>query len=234
MKSVGSALILLAGCLAIILCFMHGNEKNDSEVTESEDMLSASTATAAETGSMGSGENVQGMFERVLSGEEDFLDRDQAQRMTIKEYCENFGIISQVDVAITRYAAADLDADGMQELLLWITINETNDYGVLALRYDGNVTGYTFAYRQLSDLKKDGTFHYSGGAANHGTARLKFSDLGWEYVIIGAVEENDSAISFSWSGESVSEDEFWACFNAQSEKENVEWHPYPADIDIFG
>ena len=54
--------------------------------------------------------------------------------MTIKQYCDDFGAFSEVDVSITRYATADLDADGMRELLLWIMINETNDHGVLVLR----------------------------------------------------------------------------------------------------
>ena len=55
---------------------------------------------------------------------------------------------------------------------------------------------YTFAYRQMADIKTDGTFHYSSGASSHGTARLKFGDFGWEYVIIGGVEETDSVTSF--------------------------------------
>ena len=89
------------------------------------------------------------------------------------------------------------------------------------------------AYRQMADIKKDGTFHYSGGASNHGTARLQFGDFGWEYVIIGGVEETDSVTSFYWNGEPVSEDVFWVCFEAQSEKENVEWHPYPDNTQPF-
>ena len=168
-------------------------------------------------------------FEAILSGEDVFFNRDQAEGMTIKQYCDDFGAFSEVDVSITRYATADLDADGMRELLLWIMINETNDYGVLALRYDRGVTCYEFAYRQMADIKTDGTFHYSGGASNHGFSRLKFTDSGWEYVIIGAVEETNSVTTFSWNGEPVSEDVFWVCFEAQSEKAEVAWHPYPAD-----
>lgn len=177
----------------------------------------------------GSWEEVKTKFAAILSGEDVFFNRDQAEGMTIKQYCDSFGAVSEVDVSITKYATADLDADGVPELLLWITINETNDYGVLVLQYDRGVTGYEFAYRQMADIKTDGTFHYSCGASNHGVARLKFADSGWEYVIIGGLEEVDSVTSFFWNGEIVSEDVFWVCFEAQSEKENVEWHPYPAD-----
>ena len=178
-------------------------------------------------------EDAKTKFESILSGESGFLDRDLAEGVTIQQYCESFGTTSEVNVSITKYTTADLDADGIPELLLWITINDVNDYGVLVLRYDGGVTGYTFAYRQMADIKTDGTFHYSGGASNHGTARLKFGDFDWEYIIIGGIEETDSVTSFYWNGEPVAEDVFWVCFEAQSQKENVEWHPYPSNSYTF-
>ena len=181
----------------------------------------------------GSWEDAKTIFESILSGESAFLDRDLAEGVTIQQYCESFGLASEVNVSITKYTTADMDEDGIPELLLWITINDINDYGVLVLRYDGGVTGYTFAYRQMADIKTDGTFHYSGGASNHGTARLKFGDFGWEYVMIGGVEETDSVTSFTWNGEAVAEDVFWVCFEAQSEKEDVEWFPYPSDNYMF-
>lgn len=178
-------------------------------------------------------EDAKTKFELILSGESVFFDRDMAESVTIDQYCDSFGATSEVSVSITKYTTADVDADGIPELLLWITINDINDYGVLVLRYDGGVTGYTFAYRQMADIKTDGTFHYSGGASNHGTARLKFGNFGWEYVIIGGVEETDSVTSFYWNGEPVSEDVFWVCFEAQSAKENVQWYPYPSDSFTF-
>lgn len=204
-----------------------------TQTTEPEGVTSVPDNTVDAPVNNGSWEEAKTKFEAILSGEDGFFNRDQAEGMTIKQYCDSFGAVSEVDVTITKYATADLDTDGIPELLLWITINETNDYGVLVLRYDGGVTGYEFAYRQMADIKTDGTFHYSGGASNHGVARLKFADSGWEYVIIGSVEETDSVTSFFWNGEPVSEDVFWVCFEAQSEKEDVEWRPYPADRYTF-
>ena len=204
-----------------------------TEATEPENMTIPPDNTVTVPINDDSWEEAKTKFESILSGESVFLDRDLAEGVTIKQYCESFGTTSEVNVSITKYTTADLDADGIPELLLWITINDVNDYGVLVLRYDGGVTGYTFAYRQMADIKTDGTFHYSGGASNHGTARLKFGDFGWEYVIIGGVEETDSVTSFTWNGEPVAEDVFWLCFEAQSQKENVEWHPYPSNSYTF-
>lgn len=204
-----------------------------THATEPESTTDFPENTVAVPTNNESWEDTKMKFESILSGESVFFDRDLAEGVTIKQYCESFGDASEVNVSITKYTTADLDADGIPELLLWITINDINDYGVLVLRYDGGVTGYTLAYRQMADIKKDGTFHYSGGASNHGTARLKFTDSGWEYVIIGGVEETDSVTSFTWNGEDVAEDVFWVCFEAQSEKENVEWHPYPSNSYTF-
>jgi hypothetical protein len=199
-----------------------------TEATEPENVTIPAENTVAIPINDGSWEEAKTKFKSILSGESGFFDRDLAEGVTIKQYCESFAEVSEANVSITKYTTADLDADGIPELLLWITINDTNDYGVLVLRYDGEVTGYTFAYRQMADIKTDGTFHYSGGASNHGTARVKFADSGWEYVIIGGVEERDSVTSFFWNGEPVAEDVFWVCFETQSQKENVEWHPYPS------
>ena len=204
-----------------------------TEATEPENVTIPPENTVTVPVNDGSWEEAKAKFESILSGESVFLDRDLAEGVTIQQYCESFGAASEVNVSITKYTTADLDADGIPELLLWITINDVNDYGVLVLRYGGGATGYTFAYRQMADIKTDGTFHYSGGASNHGIARLKFGDFGWEYVIIGGVEETDSVTSFYWNGEPVDEDVFWVCFEAQSEKEDVEWFPYPSDNYMF-
>lgn len=204
-----------------------------TEATEPENVTIPPENTVTVPINDGSWEEAKAKFESILSGESVFLDRDLAEGVTIQQYCESFGAASEVNVSITKYTTADMDADGIPELLLWITINDVNDYGVLVLRYGGGATGYTFAYRQMADIKTDGTFHYSGGASNHGIARLKFGDFGWEYVIIGGVEETDSVTSFYWNGEPVDEDVFWVCFEAQSEKEDVEWFPYPSDNYMF-
>lgn len=185
----------------------------------------AKTATFGEWGA------VKAKFERILSGEECFWDPDQAESMTIDQYCQSFSAISEVEATITKYALADLDADNLPELILWITVNGNNDYGFLVIRYDGSggAIGHSFTYRQMMNLKSDGTFGYSGGASNNGTAKLKFTDSGWEYVILGGVEDNNEKVSFFWNGQSVSQDEYWSYVEVQDAKESAEWVTYPSD-----
>ena len=176
-------------------------------------------------------EQAKSKFEAILSGEDGFLNRDQAEGMTIAQFCESFSTVAEVDFRITQFALSDLDHDGTPELILWENINGVDDCGFLVIRYDGNggAVGYEFSYRQLIDLKYDGTFGYSGGVANSGFATLVFNDKGWEYDIFGCVEENDSGVSFKWGEGLLSEDEYWVCAEKQSAKESIRWMPYPAE-----
>ena len=176
-------------------------------------------------------EQAKAQFKAILSGEDGFLNRDQAEGMTISQFCEDFGTMAEVDFRITQYALSDLDHDGTPELILWENINGVDDCGFLVIRYDGNggAVGYEFSYRQLIDLKYDGTFGYSGGVASTGFATLVFNDKGWEYDIFGCVEENESGVSFKWGDLPLSEDEYWECAQMQTAKETAQWLPYPAE-----
>lgn len=196
------------------------------------DNVSADSGNTVKTATVGNWDSVKAKFEKILSGEDGFLDIDQAEAMTISQYCQSFSVASEVEAAITKYALADLDTDNLPELILWITVNGNNDYGFLVIRYDenGGAVGHGFTYRQMMDLKADGTFGYSGGASNTGIARLKFTDSNWEYVILGCVEENNDTVSFFWNGQSVPQDEYWSYVEGQNAKESVEWVTYPSNI----
>lgn len=179
--------------------------------------------------SLGNWEAAKAKFEKILSGDDDFLDVDQCKGVTIEEYCSSdFGM--NLDVA--KYTLADLDEDRIPELILWITIDEHTDYGFLVIRYDGNggAVGYGFTYRQMIDLKKDGTFGYSGGVADSGYAKLTFIEYRWEYNKLGNIEENgENSAIFFWGGKTVSQDEYWSYVEGQDAKENAEWVAYPSD-----
>lgn len=168
-------------------------------------------------------------FEAILNGDSGFFHMDLAEEMTIMQYCETFVEFVEADVSVSQYGLADLDADGTAELILAIRIQDDYDYGYLVLRDGHEILGYEFPYRGLMDIKRDGTFHISGGAADNGTARLLFTEDGWEYVMIGAVERQDSGVSFLWEGQLVSEDVYLKNLEEQNRKENMEWLPYHLD-----
>ena len=149
---------------------------------------------------------VQEKFASVLSGEETFFSHSYERNLTIAEYCTAFAEESGVMVEITKYAVADLDQDEVPEIILWITVNEYSDYGTVVLRYHNkNVEDYTFSFRQLFELKQDGTFSVSGGEYDS-PCSLTFDEDGWHYVEIADQQQasKEGVVWFDYPGEDYS------------------------------
>ena len=115
-------------------------------------------------------------FIGVLQENRRFYSYDYSKEMTIGEYCQTWGEASEITVDVPKFTVVDMDGDGVNEVVLWLRVNGTSDYGTMVLRYqDGKIWGHTFAYRQLCNLRVNGTFDYSGGADYDGSARLVFT-----------------------------------------------------------
>lgn len=144
----------------------------------------------------------------VLSGERTFFDRGSEKNVTLEEYCLDFEEGSGVTVEITKYTSVDLDQDEVPEIILWILVNQYSDYGTLVLRFqDNQVEGYTFWYRQLFELKQDGTFFTSGN--EEGSVKsLTFDEDGWHYVDIDIADQQqdlkEDVVWFDYLGKDYS------------------------------
>ncbi len=104
----------------------------------------------------------------------EFYSADHEKTMTIQEYRSLFGN-GEVVLDIPKYAKVDLDGDGTEETLLWLRVNQITDYGVLVLHQEGEtLRGDSFAYRQMFEIKEDGTFWSSG--ETDGPSRLQFEE----------------------------------------------------------
>lgn len=164
-------------------------------------------------------------FEEILLDEKAFFHQKQGKDMTLTEFCGYLGSLAETKVSFSNYAFADLDAEGTSELLLGIVFNDEFAYGTLVLHRTDVVTGYEFAYRQLMDVKQDGTFRYSGGAANNGIARLEFTQDGWEYRILGSMESSGETISYFWDGQQVDQDTYNSHLDTHYFKDDIVWIP---------
>lgn len=133
-------------------------------------------------------------------------------------------------VEIPQFAIIDLDNDGENEIVLWIQMNGVSDYGFEILRYqNGVVYGYTLPYRGFMNLKTDRTFLFSGGAADLGIGKLKFSENGYNVDKLHYSEarydsNNELSVQYFGNGVPCSEEEFNVIVGNQEEKSNVNWY----------
>lgn len=170
-------------------------------------------------------ESVEAQLLEVISGRNTFFSYDFEKVLTVDDYCSSLSMTSTVKIA--KYVIIDLDLDNVPEMVLWLIENGQSDYGFLILRHENDgISGYNFSYRQIINLKNDGTFNYSGGTADTGCARLNFTGNGWEYEKICNITETEDAVTFFCDGKEVSQETYWETSEAHNSKEEARWIPY--------
>lgn len=172
----------------------------------------ASETMAAQSGAMADAEDWQRM---VLRDGIRFYNGDFANSYnsyTVSEFCGVLAKWMGTEEAPkpARYAALDMDGDGLEELV--VELEGTGDLPRLVLgSFDGQIKGEIYYERQMSHLKADGVFYASGGIGKRSWARLQRSADGWtvedlegdytdepdavwtQWVSLGTAEVTDSA-----------------------------------------
>lgn len=131
---------------------------------------------------------------------------------------------SDTTATVPKFAIVDLDGDGMNEIVLWIRYFYDEGFEVLHYR-EGEVYGYHFWYRAFMNLKADGTFIGSGGAADTSIMSMKFTEDG--YVIDTLYQSHGidaHTVQYYANGEPISEEEFDEAEERQDEKPDVVWY----------
>lgn len=142
---------------------------------------------------------------QVMMDQYAFYRQDDGMEYYLTDYCRRTGDQLGFPVSIIRYAFVDMDGDGTAEAVVDFKFGENEQVMCMVLKYDsGTVFGAEFYHRQMSHIKKDGTFAYSGGANDAGWAKLR-----WE--------------NNTWVDEPVPD---------ATNKEDVTWVSYPITADV--
>ena len=119
------------------------------------------------------------------------------------------------------YTFVDLDQDGSKEL----AVRCTTDYGLyIILRYnaaDATVYGYSIGTRAFIEVKTDGRFLGSSGAAFNYISRAEFD--GTKMVVIDLAYKNDFDGIYEIKGKAVTKEEMEAYWFAWEQAENCVW-----------
>ena len=178
-------------------------------------------------------ENSGNRFYAVLQGSDTFYSTDINQNLTINELGRVISDDSGITVKVLKFASANLDGDGAPEAVLWLQVNGNDAYGfeVLRRQQNGQIYGYTLPYRSFMELKQDGTFSFSSGAADSGFGTLSFSDKAYTVNEIAYSQSaydanNELTVSYFVNGQTASEAEYLAAVEKQNGKESVSWYDF--------
>lgn len=168
----------------------------------------------------------------VLQNAATFFSTDSNSNLSIDQLNQSISDDSSVTVKATKFAVVDLDNGGAPEVILWLNVNNDDYYGFEVLRYhDGVIYGYTLWYRAFMELKVDGTFSFSSGAADNGFGTVRFTENiyifdGITYCRPDESNDNQKIAYFVNNRENATEDEFQSAIDKQSEKTDVTWYDF--------
>ena len=143
-------------------------------------------------------ESNENILMQVLQNQTLFYSVSGDESVTLSEYCGEENARLGFEVAITRYALVDMDGDGIQEAVVDFRFGENSQVMCMVLKWDSNsetVYGTEFYHRQMSQIKEDGSFVYSGGGDNDGWAKLRWENRSW---IKEDVENSDHKTDVQW------------------------------------
>lgn len=173
------------------------------------------------------------LFLSALNDKAEIIDPGLGMTATLSELVA--ATVPTVEMNITEIAAVDLDDDGIEEILLNLQTAPDAPYGTMILHYsaaDGKVYGHSLWARAFMDVKEDGTFSYSGGAATNGVARLSFTPEGCEKQVLlhqdFDLDLNGATDDYYYyrNGEAVTEQEFYSAFESWQSRPNLIWTEY--------
>lgn len=229
-----SLMCLLSSCAVNDKSENYENVSDETETVDLNEMDNEEQHSATENeveGDEKSPLSAEDNYKAVLLNNGDFISTDmQNKKMNLTNIKEVVTDDESITVAATKFAVMDLDNDGQNEIVLWIQINGVSDYGFEILRYqEGVVYGYTLQYREFMDLKTDGTFTFSEGAADSGIGKLSFSENGYVIDKLYYSESqynsnNELEVQYIANGTLYSEEEFNNDMSHQGEKSNVKWY----------
>lgn len=152
------------------------------------------SATSAETQSSDEGNSLL----QILHNQVPFYSVSNQKSVTLEEYCASESERMGFTVSIFQYAFVDMDIDGIQEAVVDFCFGENKQVMCMVLKWDNSneiVSGTEFYYRQMSQIKEDGSFAYSGEGEHDGWGRLKWENDSW---VIETVEDSSQKSDVRW------------------------------------
>lgn len=117
----------------------------------------------------------------ALSSQAPIAISGESQPQTLEDYCQSLSQQVELPVSVTRYAILDMDQDQLPEAVVDFQFGENDTVMCLVVKNrEEGLYGQPFYYRQMFQIKTDGTFRFSGGADNDGFGQLSWQSGHWQ------------------------------------------------------
>lgn len=165
-------------------------------------------------------------YKAVIKNKSELFSTDSKKKLYLHDFLTNQEIYG-TEFTVTHFAVLDMDSDKKPEVVLELSVkNEPQFYEILH-EMDGTVCGYLIVYRGLEELKADGTFQYSSGAADTGIGNLKFGSTSFQTDTAGSSESGpNGTISYFINKKPVTKEAFDSLLKDQSEKKAAVWYEF--------
>ncbi|MFL0268812.1 hypothetical protein [Candidatus Clostridium radicumherbarum] len=165
----------------------------------------------------------------VLQNKAEFFSTDNKKNLYLNDFLTNIEIYGTI-FKVTHFTVLDMDSDNKPEVVLELSVgNEPQFYEILHYM-NGIVYGYLIVYRGLEELKADGTFRFSNGAADNGWGKLSFEANAPKTDTLGYSKSSQGdanlTISYFINNKPVTKESFDSFANEQSGKKAAVWYEF--------
>lgn len=205
---------------------INSNKVSDTSVQTSPSPTTIDSNSENKENQVPSNNSVSEAYKEVLQNKTEFFSTDNNKKLYLNDFLTNEEIYGTIFKA-THFTVLDMDGDKVVVIELSVG-DEPQFYEVLHYVND-TVYGYLIVYRGLEELKADGTYFYSNGAADNGIGKLKFESDAFETEILGYSKPSQSdgnLISYYIDNNPVTKESFDSFMNEQSGKKDVVWYDF--------
>ena len=168
------------------------------------------------------------VYKKVLLSEAEYFDVELKKNLLLNDYWIYFSENEYSGPINKAFTMVDLDGDGVPEVVVMY------DPGVLKVFHQeqGTVYGFSFDFRAMYGLKKDGSFDWSNSAFHSGVGRVTFSGANTNnihiYESISDPGDDDKEVYYIYYKQVTAQHakDFWA---SQNKIEEVEWMPFTTE-----